>query len=166
MPAHSLLLAGALAAAVTAAVAVLLLLRRYLEGRRRLRLRLVTGRRVLLEQEAAQVMAELSQLEGQEPSPRAMADDALNRLHAALLERQAHLENCEDLAHLQRQKMAVLARRLDDVAEGADDAGEVETPSPQERGESQGQRRERMQEDLLRKIGEIQRRQTGPHPQN
>ncbi|MSR83727.1 MAG: hypothetical protein EXS58_12525 [Candidatus Latescibacteria bacterium] len=77
----------------------------------RLRLRLVAGQSHLLSAQLAQRQADLEQLE-MEPLDelRGEAVAALDALHVQLIERQAHLQNCEDLVHLQRQKMSWLAQ--------------------------------------------------------
>ena len=76
----------------------------------RTKLRLLTGRRQLLSRELDACFAELDALdEGTIATRRQEAEAALNQLHVALVERQAHLLNYEDMAHLQQCKIDLLA---------------------------------------------------------
>ena len=76
----------------------------------RTKLRLLTGRRQLLSRELDACFAELDALdEGAIATRRQEAEAALNQLHVTLVERQAHLLNYEDMAHLQQCKIDLLA---------------------------------------------------------
>ena len=75
----------------------------------RIELRLLTGRHQLLSSELDACFAELDALnEGAIATRRQEAEVALDQLHVALVERQAHLLNYEDMAHLQQYKIDLL----------------------------------------------------------
>jgi len=146
-------------AAAFAGLAGVLLARTYLRRRRRVRLRLLTGHRALFDEQlraAGQQLVELE--EGDLLTVGADTEDALNHLHAALLDRQAHLQNYEDLAHLQQRKIAALGYHL-----AVADPTEAAAPAPAEPDKpgEPGQRREQVQAELLEKIQRAQD-STGP----
>ena len=102
------------------------------QKRDRIQLRLQKGRSRLLGEEIEQRTAELTQYDDEMLAPtRFDADRALDALHIALMDRHAHILNSQDLAHLQRHKIAIqghalsqlLAREMSDRA-----AGENEEP--------------------------------------
>ena len=97
-------------------LALLLALALYLLARQRKRqeqeLRLVSGRRKLIGQEIDIYLEELESLDQNEITAlRQHAETALDQIHIALVERQVHLLNYEDMAHLQKCKMDLLADR-------------------------------------------------------
>lgn len=149
------------AGAVTALVALAASLRghAYWQRRQRLRLRLLTGRRTLLAQEIGSSSRQLADLEGGDLSAvQAATDDAINSLHASLLERQAHLQNYEDLANLQCQKIASLGYRLTHLDSPSGDS----VPETDSVAESPGEHRERVQAELLERIQATGNNQSPP----
>ena len=93
---------------------LLLALALYLLARQRKKeaqeLRLVIGRRQLIGQEIDRYLEELESLDQNEITAlRQHAETALDQIHIALVERQVHLLNYEDMTHLQKCKMELLA---------------------------------------------------------
>ena len=93
---------------------LLLALALYLLARQRKKeaqeLRLVIGRRQLIGQEIDRYLEELESLDQNEITAlRQNAETALDQIHIALVERQVHLLNYEDMTHLQKCKMDLLA---------------------------------------------------------
>lgn len=142
---------------------VLYLLR--LRRAERLRLRLVAGQSHLL---SAQLAQRLEDLKGLELEPiedlQTEATASLDELHVLLVERQAHLQNCEDLVHLQRQKISWLAEapKLPPPARPARPAPARETnpaaaPPP-------AQRRNHLEDQLLRQIEDLNKQRRNPPP--
>jgi hypothetical protein len=128
----------------------------------RLRLRLVSGQSHLLSAQLAQRLADLEQLE-QEPFAElhAEAAGALDELHALLIERQAHLQNCEDLVHLQRQKVSWLAQapRTAPAPAKSRQAKAAQAPPP-----PPAQRRDHLEDQLLRQIEDLNKQRRNPPP--
>ena len=127
----------------------------------RTELRLLAGRRQLLSRELHACFAELEALdEDAIATRRHEAGPNIDRLHVALVERQAHLLNCEDLAHLQQCKIALLAT----PPTPPDPAIESEDPSADKRPTQRTAQHRRAEErnrsaiegDLLKKITELQ----------
>lgn len=78
--------------------------------RTRLELRLASGRRQLFGRELQIYLAELDELDEENiAAKRQEAENALDQLHITLVERQAHLLNYEDMAHLQQCKIDMLS---------------------------------------------------------
>ena len=78
--------------------------------RQRLELRLLPGRRQLWEQELASYLQEFAALDQKGIAAlRQEAESSLDQLQITLVERQAHLLNCEDMTHLQQCKIDLLA---------------------------------------------------------
>ncbi|MFC1526944.1 hypothetical protein ACFL6X_09070 [Candidatus Latescibacterota bacterium] len=133
--------------------------RRYLQQRRRVRLRLVKGKSALLAQDLEQAVSSLEEL--QEEGLAAVTEEAsraLDELHASLLDRQAHLQNYEDLARLQQHKIAILVRATGDAAAeetGGGAADETQTRPPEEALETAIEHRDRVEDELLKKIEEL-----------
>ncbi|MCC7265538.1 MAG: hypothetical protein IT369_23780 [Candidatus Latescibacteria bacterium] len=131
----------------------------------RLRLRLVAGQSHLLSAQLAQRLADLEQLE-QEPLDelREEASGALDELHVLLIERQAHLQNCEDLVHLQQQKIAWLAK----APKPAAPARPARTTTPRETkspaATAPPPRRDHLEDQLLQQIDELNRKRRNPPP--
>jgi hypothetical protein len=92
------------------AAGIFLIYRRTRKRRQnRLKLRLLAGRSQLLEGEITNQIQNLRDFdEDQLNTLRLEAENALNLLQITLIERQAHLLNYEDLAHLQRFKLDIL----------------------------------------------------------
>lgn len=119
----------------------------------RLQLRLLAGQRRLLGEEIARRRADLTSLTGDGLDARQREAEAqLGIVHTRLLDRQAHLQNLEDLARMQRHKIAILQRRGEDTAAGRL-AGEAQ-PDPEilPPESSHVDRRERLQDKLLAQI--------------
>jgi hypothetical protein len=125
----------------------------------RLRLRLVAGQSHLLSAQLAQRLADLERLEG-EGELRAEAAASLDELHALLVERQAHLQNCEDLVHLQRQKISWLAQ-APVPPPPASPARARQAPKP---AAPPPRRRDDLEDQLLRQIDELNKRRRNPPP--
>ena len=86
--------------------------------RTRLELRLASGRRQLLGRELQIYLAELDALDEEAiAAKRQEAENALDQLHIALVERQAHLLNYEDMAHLQQCKIDLFPTVAPDPSE-------------------------------------------------
>ncbi len=130
----------------------------------RLRLRLVAGQSHLLSAQLAQRQTDLEQLE-MEPLDelRDEAAAALDALHVQLIERQAHLQNCEDLVHLQRQKMSWLAQapKLPPPARPPRPAPETKPAPP---STPPVQRRNHLEDQLLRQIDDLNKQRRNPPP--
>lgn len=135
----------------------------------RLRLRLVAGQSHLL---SAQLAQRLSDLEAFEQQPleewRAAAVEALDELHVLLIERQAHLQNCEDLVHLQQQKVAWLAKtpRATPPARPARPAATAsrQAKNPPPAATPPAPRRDHLEDQLLQQIDELNRKRRNPPP--
>lgn len=125
----------------------------------RLRLRLVSGQSHLLSAQLAQRRADLERLE-QEPfaERHSGAVAALDELHVLLVERQAHLQNCEDLVHLQQQKMSWLAKAPKLPPHPSRPAPEATPPAPA------AQRRDHLEDQLLRQIEDLNKQRRHPPP--
>ena len=81
--------------------------------RDRIELRLATGRRGLLNRELESYLTELDELDADIITTKCQeAASALDQLHIALVERQAHLLNYEDMVHLQKCKIDVITGAL------------------------------------------------------
>lgn len=94
---------------------------------------------------------------------RAEADQIINGLQVAMLEREAHVQNLQDLAHLQQHKITVLEHRMADVAQP--DAAQSST-TPDTEPESTHEpgildRRENVEDRFL---GAIQKRSVTDEP--
>jgi hypothetical protein len=129
-----------------------------LQKRDRIQLRLHRGRSRLLGEEIEQRAAELIRYDDEMLAPaRFDADRALDELHVAMMDRHAHVLNSQDLAHLQRHKIAIqehalsqlLAREMTDAV--VDDDTAAQSPSAVE--EPRRDRQDRI-DGLLDKIAE------------
>ncbi len=104
----------------------------------RLQLRLLAGRRRLLGEEIESRSERLEALDPEElASQQQAASGMLDGLHVALMEREAHLQNLRDLAHMQKHKLTILARQQRDATaamaaapEAAADAAPDPVPAP------------------------------------
>ena len=130
----------------------------------RLRLRLVAGQSHLLSAQLAQRLEDLERLELEPPDElQSEATASLDALHVLLIERQAHLQNCEDLVHLQRQKMAWLAKapKLPPPARSSRPAPARETKPA---AAPPAQRRNHLEDQLLRQIEDLNKQRRNPPP--
>ncbi|MBI2502926.1 MAG: hypothetical protein HYW07_06795 [Candidatus Latescibacteria bacterium] len=122
----------------------------------RLRLRLLAGQSHLLSAQLAQRLGDLKRLE-LEPLDGlpAEAGASLDELHVLLVERQAHLQNCEDLVHLQKQKISWLAK-----------APKLPPPTRETRPAAPStfpaQRRNHLEDQLLRQIEDLNKQRRNP----
>ena len=81
--------------------------------RDRVELRLATGRRGLLNRELETYLTELDELDADIITTKCQeAASALDQIHIALVERQAHLLNYEDMVHLQKCKIDMITGAL------------------------------------------------------
>jgi len=138
-------------ALVGAALTLLTLWQMRRRRQNKLALRVLAGQRRLLGEEVDERFEELAEID--EEDLRSRLDGAIglvDGLHVGLLERQAHLQNLEDLAHLQRHKIAVLGHHLDEAASQA-----PEQPPPiEDEPEQLPQTREDLEDDLLGRISQ------------
>lgn len=117
----------------------------------RLALRVLAGRRRLLGEEVDQRLQELAQFDDDELVQQTLAATGIvDHVHVGLLEQQARLQNLEDLAHLQRHKIAVLAHHL---AEAPAFLAPEEEPADETAQETPASR-ETLEDDLLGRIGQ------------
>ena len=127
----------------------------------RLRLRLVAGQRHLLSAQLAQRLEDLERLEG-EPLDELQGEAAaaLDELHVLMIERQAHLQNCEDLVHLQQQKMSWLAKapKLPPPPRPSRQTKPAAASTPP------AQRRNLLEDQLLRQIEDLNKQRRNPPP--
>ena len=138
-------------ALVGAALTLLTLWQMRRRRQNKLALRVLAGQRRLLGEEVDERFEELAEID--EEDLRSHLDVAIglvDGLHVGLLERQAHLQNLEDLAHLQRHKITVLGNHL---REAASQAPEQTNPIEDE-PEQLPQTREDLEDDLLGRISQ------------
>lgn len=109
-----------------AALAALLLIWAYRRNKEATtQLRLLNGRRLLLDEEIARQSAALQAIDAERlEALRQRAEEALDGLNIALVERQAHLLNYADLAHLQAYKIRLHSEEIS--------ASETQPPAPKE----------------------------------
>ncbi|MBM3280038.1 MAG: hypothetical protein FJY95_18475 [Candidatus Handelsmanbacteria bacterium] len=137
-------------------LAVLWLLRQ--RRAQRLRLRLVSSQSHLVSAQLAQRGADLKALEGESIEELGrQAGAALDELHILLVERQAHLQNCEDLVHLQKQKLSGLATSPRPAPPSS-----RQGPPPSQPRTAPPQRRDHLEDQLLRQIDELNRKRRNP----
>jgi hypothetical protein len=135
----------------------------YLDIRRRkddrIQLRLLVGRSRLLQEEIDRRIEALALLDPKIlATTRQQAQSALNELQILLVERQAHLQDREELGHLQHTKITLLENQVQSLAQGAVAGNSqdkektarltAESTAPRNRNTIEGQ--------LLNKIGIIQ----------
>ncbi len=119
----------------------------------KLALRVLAGQRRLLGEEIDERLDELSQMDEVQLRDRIQASfGVVDEIHVGALERQAHLQNLEDLAHLQRHKIAVLAHHLETAAQesAAGDGKDLEFDEP----DSSPPSRQDLEGDLLGHISQ------------
>ena len=133
--------------------------------RERLELRLLSGRRQLLGRELEACLAELDAIDQQAIAAlRQKAEGALDQLHVVLVERQAHLLNYEDMAHLQQCKFDLLAApppaqdpALDAAPrKSAERASRKDSERPAQKKRDEDRDRSALESDLLSKISQLQ----------
>lgn len=128
----------------------------------RLQLRLLAGQRRLLGDEIARRCEDLASLNGDGLDTCQREGEAqLGIVHTRLLDRQAHLQNLEDLARMQRHKIAILQRRGEEIAAGRATGEAPPDPETLPREDSLVDRREHLQDRLL---AQIQQRGGAPRP--
>lgn len=139
-----------------------------LQKRDRLQLRLLRGRRKLLGEEIERRTSELIQHSDELLAPaRFDADRALDELHVAMMDRHAHILNCQDLARLQVHKIAIqehnlaqlLAREMAGQPADAAGIGEPGLAEEDHKGEQLRERRDRIEEGLLDQIAQSGKKQ-------
>ncbi|MEE3338523.1 MAG: hypothetical protein VX255_19220 [Candidatus Latescibacterota bacterium] len=138
-------------ALVGAALTLLTLWQMRRRRQNKLALRVLAGQRRLLGEEVDERFEELAEIDEEDLRSRLdVAIGLVDGLHVGLLERQAHLQNIEDLAHLQRHKIAVLGHHRDEAASQA-----PEQPPPiEDEPEQLPQTREDLEDDLLGRISQ------------
>ncbi|MBT3343897.1 MAG: hypothetical protein HN712_05030 [Gemmatimonadetes bacterium] len=128
----------------------------------RLTLRVLSGQRRLLGEEIDERLEQLRGFDEADLEQKLLAAPGfVDHVHVGLLERQAHLQNLEDLTHLQRHKIAVLAHHLAQTTP-TDLTQEEELPGTgmsavEEHPESvdeQPATRGNLEDDLLGRIGQ------------
>ncbi len=165
---RELLLATWIFIATFVFLALLLALALYLLARQRKKeeqeLRLATGRRQLIGQEIDMYLEELESLDQNAITAlRQNAETALDQIHIALVERQVHLLNYEDMAHLQKCKMDLLADMSPPPLQApAEDRAELQpkkAPTPPAT-QSQAKTRDRsaLEDELRDRISQLQDR--------
>ena len=148
-----------------AALALLILWYVRRQKNRQTQLRLLGGRRHILDEEIAAQTALLQAIDSRHlESLCEQAKSALDELNIALVERQAHLLNYADLAHLQEYKIQLYDGDINNTssspASGRPDgerenAAPTATPLPKESPKGRAQ----VENQLLKKIGQINRDQ-------
>ena len=152
MPSTDVVLFGLPAAGVVlGALLVFECLRR--KKRRRRDLRLVSGQSRLL---GDQIAERLSQLDQYEPALRAEAEHALDMLQVALIDRQAHLLNFEDLAMLQEYKLEIQESTARDCISRHSVRPPAAPPEEKEMAPPPASRTE-LEDQLLEKINQLNR---------
>ena len=127
---------------------------RYLKRRQRrqrsLELRLLAGQERLLEEEIELRHELLSEFDLKNlERNRQQAEEVLNRLQIAFVDRQARLLSCADLVHLQQLKLAVLNTRCAAL-------GDLPSPEPSpEPSTSPPQNRTQLEEQLRASINQL-----------
>lgn len=156
-------------ASATALVCVVLW---FIRKRKRLQtqLRLLRGRRHILDEE---ISAQTASIKAADSSNRLetlsqQASNALDALNVALVERQAHLLNYADLAHLQDYKIQLYEGDINnpptsptsghsDTKEKSTGASQVNAPNDTT-SEENPKNRNQIEDQLLKKIGQINKK--------
>ena len=142
---------------------------RWQQKRRRLRLRLINGKKHLLSEEIASRLDDLAAFDTTRLAKvSAEAEAGLNSLHTFLMDRQAHLQNYEELLHLQRHKIAVQLSVPADAASHLDTSDEEfaptgaltspadEQPETTSHSATLGEHREKVEQGLIDKIKQLE----------
>ena len=133
---------------VLGALLVLAYVRR--KKRRRRDLRLIAGQSRLL---GDQISERLRLLDQYEPALRAEAEHSLDILQVALIDRQAHLLNFEDLAMLQRYKLEIQESTARDCV--ARSSVRLSAPPDEEKFAPPPASRTELEDQLLEKINQL-----------
>lgn len=130
----------------------------------RLALRVLAGQRRLLGEEIDERLESLQEFDdNQLLQDLRDAPARLDPIHIGLLEQQARLQNLEDLAHLQRHKIAILGHQLQQAqAQQTGPAHDDPPPGstqdkwsiPEDDVEAPPATRENLEDDLLGRIGQ------------
>jgi len=133
----------------------------YLRMRRRkqerLELRLLAGRGKLIGEELDYRLKLLQTFDQEELAAlRQEAENALDQLQVALVERQAHLLNYEDLAHLQQCKIDILGGAREDL----EDVPSLPAVEPAPAPSPPGKDRTQLEDELLEKISKLRQDKT------
>ena len=133
-------------------IALFFYLGRRWSRKKRLELRLLAGRQQLLGEELERCTADLQEFDQEELAAlRQEAENALGQLHVQLIERQAHLLNYEDLAHLQQCKIDILDAAGAQLEEAPLPSSHEPTPTPP----PQRKERSELENQLLDKINRL-----------
>ena len=132
-----------------------LYLRRHRGRQQALQLRLLAGRSQLLGEEIGRHVEALDVFDQETlVARRQEAENALNQLHVLLIERQAHLLNCEDLVHLQQHKINHLRTALEDHPPlSGPDTTPGSSPAAEEADPQRA--RNQIEDELLSKINQL-----------
>jgi hypothetical protein len=126
----------------------------------RIQLRLLVGRSRLLQEEIDRRIEALALLDPEIlATTRQQAQSALNELQILLVERQAHLQDREELGHLQHTKITLLEKQVQSLAQGAvagNSQGKEKTARPVTAESTAPRNRNTIERQLLNKIGIIQ----------
>ena len=107
----------------------LVALRFHLRKRDQMALRLVAGRRLLLDDQIEERLQALGDFDDDQiASQTRQSLEALDHLNVLLIERQSHLLNLEDLTHLQGYKINIVDSNLH---RAASNTGDIAAPHPQ-----------------------------------
>jgi hypothetical protein len=146
-------------------LAAYVVLTRWQLKRRRLRLRLLRGQNHLLSEQIDSRLEDLTDFDAARLAKAgADAEAGLNSLHIFLMDRQAHLQNYEDLLLLQRHKIAIQRRVPVTAASPVDPGDEVVRTSqlPEEPIEEPshsatlGEHREKVEKGLIDTIKQLE----------
>ena len=121
----------------------------------RLELRLLVGREKLLGEEVERHRERLRTFDQNSlDALRQQAETTCDDLHMQLIERQAYLLSCEDLAHLQDCKINLLLSRLETAPTPPPSSPSPQSPSP---ASPPPQDRTQLENQLLSQIGDRQK---------
>ena len=151
--------------ASTAALALLILWYLRRQKYRQTQLRLLGGRRHILDEEIAAQTALLQAIDSRHLENLCeQAKSALDELNISLVERQAHLLNYADLAHLQEYKIQLYDGDINNTSSSptsghSDGEEENAAPPPSPLPKENPQGRPQIENQLLKKIGQINKDQ-------
>ena len=151
--------------ASTAALALLILWYLRRQKYRQTQLRLLGGRRHILDEEIAAQTAMLQAIDSRHLENLCeQAKSALDELNVALVERQAHLLNYADLAHLQEYKIQLYDGDINKTSSSpasrrSDGEEENAAPPPSALPKENPKGRTQIENQLLKKIGQINKDQ-------
>ena len=156
--------------ASTAAITCLVLWFIRKQKRQQTQLRLLRGRRHILDEEISGQIASIQTTDSRRlDAISQQANNALDALNVALVERQAHLLNYADLAHLQDYKIQLYEGDINDssisLALERSDTNKKSVTAPPVRapnnpaGEQVAKNRNQIENQLLKKIEQINKKQ-------